>query len=182
MEPQQFNYRRPENDRSKNLTVLCKTDRLSADVQLVKEGGENKLHSHTVSDGFFMVLEGAVKFYGEGDVVLAELGAREGIVIPHGFKYRFCLAPLNEVVRAVAGTRQNATGDGEDLAVLLEGLPGGDQRAALDVPLDNEGPEADPGHDAVSARKELGAWARANRIVADERAVLDDVPGERDVL
>ena len=89
MEPQQFNYRRPENDRSKNLTVLCKTDRLSADVQLVKEGGENKLHSHTVSDGFFMVLEGAVKFYGEGDVVLAELGAREGIVIPHGFKYWF---------------------------------------------------------------------------------------------
>ena len=76
MEPQQFNYRRPENDRSKNLTVLCKTDRLSADVQLVKDGGENKLHSHTVSDGFFMVLEGVVKFYGEGDVLLAARRAR----------------------------------------------------------------------------------------------------------
>ena len=86
------------------------------------------------------------------------------------------------MVRTVTGTGQNATGDGEDFAVLFEGLAGGDQRAALDVSLDNEGPEADPGHDAVSARKELGAWARADWVVADERAVLDDVPGERDVL
>ena len=82
MELQQFSYQRPDNDRSKNLTVLCKTDRVSADMQLVKEGGENKLHSHTVSDGFFMVLQGSVKFYGEGDVVLAELGVQEGIVMP----------------------------------------------------------------------------------------------------
>ncbi len=89
MEPQQFNYRRPENDRSKNLTVLCKTDRLSADMQLVKEGGENKLHSHTASDGFYLVVDGSVRFYGEGDVELAELGTNEGIVIPHGFKYWF---------------------------------------------------------------------------------------------
>ena len=89
MEPQLFSYTRPDNDLSKNLTVLCRTDRLSADIQLVKEGGENKLHSHTVSDGFFIVMEGRVTFYGEGDVVLAELGAQEGIVIPHGFKYWF---------------------------------------------------------------------------------------------
>ena len=89
MELQRFSYQRPDNDRPKNLTVLCKTDRLSADIQLVKEGGENKLHSHTVSDGFFMVMQGAVKFYGEGDVLLAELGVQEGIVMPHGFKYWF---------------------------------------------------------------------------------------------
>jgi mannose-6-phosphate isomerase-like protein (cupin superfamily) len=89
MEPQLFSYQRPDNDRSKNLTVLCKTDRLSADMQLVEEGGENKLHSHTVSDGFFFVMAGAVKFYGEGDVLLAELGKEEGVVMPHGFKYWF---------------------------------------------------------------------------------------------
>ena len=75
MEPQRFSYQRPDNDRAKNLTPLCQTDRLWADMQLVKEGGENKLHSHTVSDGFFMVIQGAARFYGEGDVLLAELGA-----------------------------------------------------------------------------------------------------------
>ena len=89
MEPQRFSYQRPENDRAKNLTPLCHTDRLWADMQLVKEGGENKLHHHTVSDGFFMVLQGAARFYGEGDVLFAELGAQEGVVMPHGFKYWF---------------------------------------------------------------------------------------------
>ncbi len=89
MEPQVFRYEAPDNDRSKNLTVLCKTDRLAADMQLVKEGGENRLHSHTSSDGFFLVLEGRVTFYGEGDVVLAELGRDEGVVMPHGYKYWF---------------------------------------------------------------------------------------------
>ena len=89
MEPQVFSYQRPDNDRSKNLTTLCKTDRLSADIQLITEGGGNKLHSHTAGDGFFLVLEGTVKFYGEGDIALAELNTHEGIVIPHGFKYWF---------------------------------------------------------------------------------------------
>ena len=89
MEPQLFSYQRPENDRAKNLTVLCKTEMLSADMQLVRVGGENKLHSHTASDGFFMVLQGNVKFYGEGDVLVAELGPHEGAVMPHGFKYWF---------------------------------------------------------------------------------------------
>ena len=89
MEPQLFSYQRPENDRAKNLTVLCKTEMLSADMQLVREGGENKLHSHTASDGFFMVLQGNVKFYGEGDVLVAELGPHEGAVMPRGFKYWF---------------------------------------------------------------------------------------------
>ena len=89
MEPQVFRYQVPDNDRAKNLTMLCRTDLLAADVQLVKEGGENKLHSHTAADGFWFVQAGAVKFYGEGDVMLAELGPDEGIVIPHGFKYWF---------------------------------------------------------------------------------------------
>jgi len=34
-------------------------------------------------------MAGAVKFYGEGDVLLAELGKEEGVVMPHGFKYWF---------------------------------------------------------------------------------------------
>ncbi len=41
MELPRFSYQRPNNDRAKNLTVLCKTDRLWADMQLVRESGEN---------------------------------------------------------------------------------------------------------------------------------------------
>ena len=42
-----------------------------------------------MSDGFFLVIQGAAKFYGEGDVLLAELTAQGGVVMPHGFKYWF---------------------------------------------------------------------------------------------
>ena len=110
MEPQVFRYEVPDNERSKNLTVLCKTDRLAADMQLVKEGGENRLHSHTSSDGFFLVLEGRVKFYGEGDVVLAELGKDEGIVIPHGFRYWFASSSAEPLrILHVAANDPNVT-------------------------------------------------------------------------
>ena len=40
-------------------------------------------------DGFWFVLGGLVRFYGEGDKVLAELGKHEGVLIPRGFPYWF---------------------------------------------------------------------------------------------
>ena len=110
VEPQVFRYQVPDNDRSKNLTPLCSTDRLAADMQLVKEGGENRLHSHTSSDGFFLVLQGRVKFYGEGDVELAELGKHEGIVMPHGFKYWFASSSVEPLqILHVAASDPNVT-------------------------------------------------------------------------
>jgi mannose-6-phosphate isomerase-like protein (cupin superfamily) len=90
---QVFKYQRPELPtgpfQGKVITRLARTDRMMANVQVLKTGGENNLHSHTHLDGFWMVLSGRVRFYGEGDTLLAELGPREGILVPRGFKYWF---------------------------------------------------------------------------------------------
>jgi mannose-6-phosphate isomerase-like protein (cupin superfamily) len=73
----------------KVITRLARTDRMLANVQVLKTGGENNLHSHKHLDGFWMVLAGRVRFYGDGDEVLAELGPHEGILVPRHFKYWF---------------------------------------------------------------------------------------------
>ncbi|MEO5672802.1 MAG: cupin domain-containing protein [Ramlibacter sp.] len=73
----------------KVITRLARTDRMLANVQVLKSGGENNLHSHKHLDGFWMVLAGRVRFYGDDDVVIAELGPREGILVPRNFKYWF---------------------------------------------------------------------------------------------
>lgn len=73
----------------KVITRMARTDRMMANIQLLKEGGENNLHSHRHLDGFWMVLSGRVRFYGENDVLLGEFGPREGILVPRNFKYWF---------------------------------------------------------------------------------------------
>ena len=73
----------------KVITRLARTDRMMANVQTLKTGGENNLHSHKHLDGFWMVLSGRVRFYGEDDEVIAELGPHEGTLVPRQFKYWF---------------------------------------------------------------------------------------------
>jgi mannose-6-phosphate isomerase-like protein (cupin superfamily) len=87
--PTAFSYRKPAGDIAKQVVALGRTDRILANVQVLREGGENNLHSHPHLDGFWMVLKGRVKFYGDGDVVLGEFGPHEGIVIPRGSRYWF---------------------------------------------------------------------------------------------
>lgn len=84
-----FKYEKPEFDGVKKSIELCRSDLLKGLIQVVKQGGENNLHTHTGDDAFWMVLSGAVKFYGEGDKVIAELKKHEGIMIPRGFMYWF---------------------------------------------------------------------------------------------
>lgn len=88
-----FRYARPElpegEFQGKVITRLARTDRMLANVQTLKTGGENNLHSHRHLDGFWMVLSGRVRFYGEGDAPIAELGPREGILVPRNFPYWF---------------------------------------------------------------------------------------------
>ncbi len=88
-EVQLFKYERPEFDGVKKSIHLCHSDILKGLVQVVKKGGENNLHAHTGDDAFWLVLSGAVKFYGEGDKLIAELKKHEGIMIPRGFMYWF---------------------------------------------------------------------------------------------
>ena len=65
------------------------------------------------------MLNGAVKFYGEGDKVIAEIKKTEGILIPRGFKYWFESAsdePL-EIIR-VAARDQNTENKRVNMAEL----------------------------------------------------------------
>lgn len=84
-----FRYEKPATAANKQIVKLARTDRMFVGVQVVEKGGENNLHSHPNMDGFWMVLSGRVRFYGEEDVVLGEFGPMEGILIPRGFKYWF---------------------------------------------------------------------------------------------
>ncbi|HXG52889.1 MAG TPA: cupin domain-containing protein [candidate division Zixibacteria bacterium] len=84
-----FRYERPEFDGPKKSVLACSTDLMRVHVQVVKTGGENNLHSHPAEDAFWLVLNGAVRFYGEGDRLIGEYRKNEGILIPRGFKYWF---------------------------------------------------------------------------------------------
>lgn len=99
-----FKYQRPEFAGVKKSMLVCNSDLMKVHVQVVKNGGENNLHTHTGEDAFWLVLNGAVKFYGEGDKVIGELKKHEGILIPRGFNYWFESAsdePL-EILRVAA--------------------------------------------------------------------------------
>lgn len=86
---QLFKYERPEFDKGRRIIIMCKTDRMVGAVQVLKQGGENNLHSHSHFDGMWMVLSGRVRFYGDEKTVIADLGKYEGIMVPRGFKYWF---------------------------------------------------------------------------------------------
>lgn len=84
-----FKYVRPEMRTRKTFVKLARTERMMAYVQVLSSGGENNLHSHGHLDGFWMVLKGRARFYGEGDKLLADLGPHEGILLPRNFRYWF---------------------------------------------------------------------------------------------
>jgi mannose-6-phosphate isomerase-like protein (cupin superfamily) len=84
-----FKYEMPEVGKPKTIVWLARTDHLFADVQVITQGGETNLHSHSHLDGFWFVLSGRARFYGEGERVLGELGKHEGILLPRGTPYWF---------------------------------------------------------------------------------------------
>jgi quercetin dioxygenase-like cupin family protein len=88
-EPQLFRYEQPEIASGKAMVSLFQTDIAWGYVQVLREGGETNLHSHTHMDGFWMVLSGRAKFYTEGDRLIADLGKYEGVLIPRGYPYWF---------------------------------------------------------------------------------------------
>jgi mannose-6-phosphate isomerase-like protein (cupin superfamily) len=92
-----FKYEKREVKRSKAVHVLCRSDVVFAAVQTVRSGGETNLHAHGKLDGFWFVLSGRARFYTTDDEVLADLGPREGILIPRGFPYWFESADESEL-------------------------------------------------------------------------------------
>lgn len=87
--PIAFKYTTPEITKDKTIARLCRTDVMYASVQVIAKGGENNMHAHSAQDGFWMVMKGRATFYGEGDVLVAELGPNEGVLIPRGVQYWF---------------------------------------------------------------------------------------------
>jgi mannose-6-phosphate isomerase-like protein (cupin superfamily) len=88
-EAKEFRYKKPDFEGVKKTMQVCNSDLMKVQVQIVKDGGENNLHTHTGDDAFWYVISGAVKFYGEGDALIGEYQKGEGILIPRGFKYWF---------------------------------------------------------------------------------------------
>jgi mannose-6-phosphate isomerase-like protein (cupin superfamily) len=82
----------------KKVTLLCRTDRVVAAVQVIRNGGENNLHSHSHLDGVWTVLAGRARFYGRNDEPMADLGPYEGILIPRGVQYWFESADEDQVL------------------------------------------------------------------------------------
>ena len=86
---QTFRYDRPDVTAPKGIMKLAQTDLVKGAVQIVRQGGENNLHSHAGADTFWMVLKGRARYYGGADDVIGEFGPNEGIVTPRGVPYWF---------------------------------------------------------------------------------------------
>ncbi len=84
-----FRYERPERTRAKAVAQLCHSDLLLGAVQVVGEGGETNLHSHSGLDGFWFVLSGHARFYTKDDEVIADLAPLEGVLVPRSYPYWF---------------------------------------------------------------------------------------------
>jgi len=100
----EFRHKTPEFEGVKKTWQVCNSDLMKVQVQVVKSGGENNLHTHTGEDAFWYVISGAVRFYGEGDKVIGEYHKGEGILVPRGFKYWFESASSDalEILRVTA--------------------------------------------------------------------------------
>jgi mannose-6-phosphate isomerase-like protein (cupin superfamily) len=93
---QTYRYERPEVTTPKGIFKLAQTDLVKGAVQIVRQGGQNNLHSHAGADTFWLVLKGRARFYSSDEDVIAEFGVHEGIVTPRGTPYWFESADPNE--------------------------------------------------------------------------------------
>jgi mannose-6-phosphate isomerase-like protein (cupin superfamily) len=92
---QRFNYRGPNAEGGRDAEPgrksfpMAMTHNVVSTVQVFEKGVHNRLHVHLTEDGYWFVLGGRVRFYGEGDRVIAEMGRHEGLLMPAGTKYWF---------------------------------------------------------------------------------------------
>lgn len=113
----EFRHQTPEFEGVKKTWQVCNSDLMKVQVQVVKSGGENNLHTHTGEDAFWYVISGAVKFYGEGDKVIGEYRKGEGILVPRGFKYWFESASNEQLeILRVTAKDQNVDNKRVDLS------------------------------------------------------------------
>ena len=106
-----FRYEPPAGTTGKTHVRLPGTEFFKADVQKVGKGGETNLHSHSGNDGFWFVLAGRARFYGEAEEPIAELGPNEGAVVHHGTPYWFEAVGDEPLEILHIATRTNAKQD-----------------------------------------------------------------------
>ncbi|GJL83663.1 MAG: hypothetical protein DHS20C01_32970 [marine bacterium B5-7] len=89
--PSTFAYRKPSDDHKgqKEIVVLCKSPTMRGSVHVIRKGGGEHLHSHRTVDGFWMVISGRVRFYGDNNELFGEFGPMQGIMLPRNNRYRF---------------------------------------------------------------------------------------------
>ena len=76
---QVFKYEKPSDmPGGKAIVQLAGSDIIRGRVQVVREGGENNLHSHRGMDGFWMVLAGRVRFTAQVTSSLVSLVSMRG--------------------------------------------------------------------------------------------------------
>jgi mannose-6-phosphate isomerase-like protein (cupin superfamily) len=122
-----FSYERPDAviDR-KGVVYLAHSDLMSATVQVIPEGGDNNMHYHPHSDGFWMVLQGKCRFYGP-DGVIGEYGPYEGLTTPRNSRYWFETADKTQELHLlhINANTQNKTGKGR---INVDEQPAGHQK------------------------------------------------------
>ncbi|MCH8916471.1 MAG: cupin domain-containing protein [Proteobacteria bacterium] len=91
---QLFSFARPDGipKGMRNNFRLCEGEILRGTVQILPKGFSNSLHYHPASEGFWMVLSGEVRFYGNDSNFLGEFGPMEGVLIPRNGRYWFAQA------------------------------------------------------------------------------------------
>ena len=89
---------------------------MKVQVQVVKNGGENNLHTHTGEDAFWYVISGAVKFYGEGDKLVGEYKKGEGLLVRAAISTGLKCSPEPLEVLRVTAKDQNIDNKRVDLS------------------------------------------------------------------
>ena len=78
--------RGPDKGRSYDLLY---NDSMVSTVQIMQKGQGNALHYHNDQDGYWMVLAGKARYFGEGDTHFGDLSQAEGIYTPRYTRYGF---------------------------------------------------------------------------------------------
>jgi mannose-6-phosphate isomerase-like protein (cupin superfamily) len=93
---------------------VATAENLWLSVKVYSSGGENALHTHTVEDHSFIVLQGHATFY-FGDGSTCEAIQYEGVMIPKGVSYRFQASEEENLVLLRIGAAQRKTTGISDL-------------------------------------------------------------------
>ena len=101
----------PEAVGDRHVAAVVRTDSQVVLAHVWETGGETGLHSHHSSDATWVVLQGCVTFYGEGDTQLAALERGGGIYIPRNVKYWFESNGTEPLIMVRCATKDKGVGD-----------------------------------------------------------------------